>query len=283
MRARWSFLVAAVLAGHALAQTPGEIAFWESVRDTKNPAELRAYLQQYPSGTFKALAEARLAALEKKPAGVPVAPPSPVAAAAPVVAGAKHVPQVGDTWTYRLSYPRIRGQWGKAAKPPQSHVVTILEASDSTVTDELSIDGGSPLPAQHKRGGVLLQQGAAVFSPYFIVFGGPPGSVQTLEPACSRAYSCSAKVRIAGNETLAVPAGRFAATKYVVEETWRPISGSFGRPGDTAQMNGGRTLTVWYAAEIGRAVKYESRLIVGDMPPMEDPNFDLELVSYKLK
>jgi len=47
-------------------------------------------------------------------------------------------------------------------------------------------------------------------------------------------------------------------------------------------MNGGRILTIWYAPEIKRAVKYSSRITVGDIPPI-DGDFDLELVSYQLK
>jgi hypothetical protein len=49
-----------------------------------------------------------------------------------------------------------------------------------------------------------------------------------------------------------------------------------------ATMNGGRTLTIWYAPEVKRAVKFSSRPTVGDVPPVET-NFDLELVSYQLK
>ena len=51
-------LIALLLAaGPALAQqaNPAEIAFWESVRDSRNPAELRAYLQQFPKGVFAPL------------------------------------------------------------------------------------------------------------------------------------------------------------------------------------------------------------------------------------
>jgi hypothetical protein len=35
-------------------------------------------------------------------------------------------------------------------------------------------------------------------------------------------------------------------------------------------------------SEIKRAVKFSSRLTVGDIPPIE-PHFDLELVSYQVK
>jgi adenylate cyclase len=37
-----------------------ELSFWESVRKSDNPASLVAYLEKYPSGEFKALAEIRL-------------------------------------------------------------------------------------------------------------------------------------------------------------------------------------------------------------------------------
>jgi len=43
-----------------------EIVFWESVRNSPNAAELQAYIDQYPNGTFVALAKARLAALGRK-------------------------------------------------------------------------------------------------------------------------------------------------------------------------------------------------------------------------
>lgn len=39
--------------------------FWNSVKNSKNPDELRAYLEQFPSGIFASLANTRLKALEK--------------------------------------------------------------------------------------------------------------------------------------------------------------------------------------------------------------------------
>jgi len=61
-----------------------EIAFWESIKDSKNAAELEAYLQKYPQGDFAAIAEGRLAALKEAErakaaaAQVATAPPPPV-------------------------------------------------------------------------------------------------------------------------------------------------------------------------------------------------------------
>jgi adenylate cyclase len=45
-----------------------ELAFWESVRESDNPAALQAYLEKYPDGEFKALAEIRIGELLRGPA-----------------------------------------------------------------------------------------------------------------------------------------------------------------------------------------------------------------------
>lgn len=50
-------------------------AFWESVKDSREPEELKAYLAQFPQGLFAALAASRLKALEATP--VAAAAPSP--------------------------------------------------------------------------------------------------------------------------------------------------------------------------------------------------------------
>jgi hypothetical protein len=276
-----SLTIALLLAGAAHAQTPGEISFWESVRDSKNAAELRAYLERYPDGAFVPLARARLAALERPPASSPASAP---AAAASPAGGEKRMPRVGDRWTYQLSYPRVRGEWGQASRPTQDHVVRATEVTDGRVVDAVSVDGGAPVQWTHD-GLQLVAQGAAIFSPYLPVLGPTPttsriGTSVTVANACPSNYTCEAKARLAGSEMITVPAGRFFATKVIVDQEWRP-SGQ-GGGWQQMRMNGGRTLTVWYAPQIGRAVKYASRLVVGDIPPM-DANFDLELVSYQLK
>jgi hypothetical protein len=266
------FLVAFLL---ALAAAPvcaqpradaAEIAFWESVRDSKNPAELRAYLQQYPNGVFRPLAEARLATLGQKPA---------------------QAPAVGDLWTYRLSYPRLRGAWGQAERPAVIHTVRVGAVSGSEITELLAIDGGTPSDFKHGKGWYLAAEGVSVLSPYLAVFeanasGGRVGSVKVRDPACSQSYRCEARARNAGREIVEVPAGRFEAFKIVVEQQWSPFSvvSTLGSAG--ADMTGGRTLTAWYSPQIKRVIKYSSRLVAGAIPPM-DATFDLELVSYELK
>lgn len=55
-------LVFVISAGAVTAQeaTPAEIEFWQSVRDSKDPLELEAYLKSYPGGKFAELAKLRL-------------------------------------------------------------------------------------------------------------------------------------------------------------------------------------------------------------------------------
>ncbi|HKO08206.1 MAG TPA: TIR domain-containing protein [Alphaproteobacteria bacterium] len=64
-----------------------EIAFWESIKDSKNAAELEAYLQKYPQGDFAAIAESRLAALKEAEAAKAAAAQVATAAPAPVQSG----------------------------------------------------------------------------------------------------------------------------------------------------------------------------------------------------
>lgn len=61
-------------------QNTAEIAFWTSVKDTKNPAEMRAYLAAFPNGLFTQLARLRLEEMEKpqQAAPRPAPPPPPV-------------------------------------------------------------------------------------------------------------------------------------------------------------------------------------------------------------
>ena len=45
--------------------SPFELAFWQSVAGSDDPAVYDAYLQQYPAGTFAGLARAKLAPLRQ--------------------------------------------------------------------------------------------------------------------------------------------------------------------------------------------------------------------------
>ncbi|MAG97462.1 MAG: hypothetical protein CMM08_12355 [Rhodospirillaceae bacterium] len=67
----------------AAANRQVELAFWNSIKNSKTAAEYQAYLEQYPRGAFAPLARQRIAALNKKVAPKPVARATPVARPAP--------------------------------------------------------------------------------------------------------------------------------------------------------------------------------------------------------
>ena len=179
-------------------------------------------------------------------------------------------PAVGDTWTYRLAQP------GAAER---RYIVTIGATSRTDIVDQVVIDGGASRGTRHAAGARMLAQAAGIFSPYLLVLDRRPpatalSSIEIADPACTGAYLCEVSSRVAGQETVTVPAGTFSATKIVIEQSWRP---TFAGSGASA---GARVLTVWYAAEPRRAVKYSSRLSFGESPPME-ADFDLELASWR--
>ncbi len=95
--------------GAAVAQsdTSVEITFWNSVKDSRNPAEISAYLDKYPNGTFAALARIRLDALKQKA----VQPPGEQWAAIGFAARGAG----GAGWA--------NGPRGDGAPPPQTPIV----------------------------------------------------------------------------------------------------------------------------------------------------------------
>src|SRR5882672_9099472 len=57
--------------GNDAVATPAvdkEVVFWQSIQNSNSPAQFQAYLDQYPNGTFAALARARIDELKAKPA-----------------------------------------------------------------------------------------------------------------------------------------------------------------------------------------------------------------------
>lgn len=85
--------------GSAFAQTDSsaEITFWNSVKDSRNPAEIAAYLDKYPNGAFASLAKIRLETLKPK------APSSPATGVVPT-------PPAGEQWA-AIAFA-ARGAWG---------------------------------------------------------------------------------------------------------------------------------------------------------------------------
>jgi len=71
---------AAPATGPVVAASETEIEFWRSIKDTRKPEELNAYLTNYPNGQFRPLALARLAALQTPDANPATRTTAPAAA-----------------------------------------------------------------------------------------------------------------------------------------------------------------------------------------------------------
>jgi hypothetical protein len=84
---------------------PGDLAFWQSIQNSTNPAEYEAYLKAYPTGRFAALARIRFA---KPPAAAaPAVAAAPAAAVAAPAAAPGTAPIVGDGTNKIVIQPAI--------------------------------------------------------------------------------------------------------------------------------------------------------------------------------
>jgi hypothetical protein len=204
------------------------------------------------------------------------------AAAAPRAnPAAGQLPAAGDCWVYRFVNRKNRGPQAE-----RTFVVAVARASAAEIVDSASLGSGALRETQHTRGPYLVAQGAPVFSPYLAAFQDlPTGSlsgVKVIDPdACKPPYGCEVRARVVGRETVRLPAGNFDAIKVVVQHNWYPLSIQPGASSQNNELWGGRTLTIWYAPEAKRAVKFSSKLDNGLSPPVES-EFDVELVSYRL-
>ncbi|MFC5506356.1 MULTISPECIES: SUMF1/EgtB/PvdO family nonheme iron enzyme [Hyphomicrobiales] len=77
----------------AARQDAYELAFWESIRSSENPAEYRAYLNAYPDGRFAALARTREQQFLARQNASAAPPAAPLPQPAPPVASLREPPR----------------------------------------------------------------------------------------------------------------------------------------------------------------------------------------------
>jgi formylglycine-generating enzyme required for sulfatase activity len=103
------------------ASQSNERLFWESVKDSRSPEELRTYLQRFPDGVFAELARVRIDALSRAQAPAPSPrPPAPSAApaqSATAPPSASSPPLPGDAASDWVEIPAGEFRSGEAAIP----------------------------------------------------------------------------------------------------------------------------------------------------------------------
>jgi hypothetical protein len=113
-----------------------ELAYWQSIKDSQDPADFKSYLQQYPHGTFAALARARLAkqtALQTAKAAAPApqklaeipppakqASPADTAPAASLPATPAPAPAAAPATIQASAGGKFDGQWMVTIACPRS-------------------------------------------------------------------------------------------------------------------------------------------------------------------
>ena len=224
----------APVAAAPAAAVDREVVFWESIKNSSNPEDFKAYLTQYPKGTFAALAQGRItpAAAAEPPAQVASIAPTPVAAAAPD----PRLPKMGDSWQYVYRDP-LSGASRDIA------IEVIATATDGILDQDNFSMYGKGARAYGRDAELLVIQQVWLFSPYLQAFGAArPGArwddIRARNDNFCRTQACSYSARVVGTERVSTPAGTFDAVKVEVDLR----AGSLPTPCTGARPSGMPTL-----------------------------------------
>ncbi len=270
LQGEFAFIPGAAVAREAPAdvEAAGELAFWSSIQASSRADEYRAYLRQYPSGRFAALAQTRVAAFTP-----PAEPPQAAPQAGPAAVRAGALPRAGDTWRYRVQDQFRLGDLFLTARVDAVSAEGVAETWTTTSDAKLrttlvSLEPGfSTLPSWTLT--------PPEFSPYLLAAGalrrGMPIADQRRQVEQAQ---LSLRVSVEGEEEVVVAAGRFRAVKLVLRgQAPAPTRGG---------AKAGAVLVehvVWYAPAAKRMVKYTVSTSVGNSL-REATTF--ELTEFKL-
>jgi hypothetical protein len=197
-----------------------------------------------------------------------VAAAAPTAVAAPA-AGNSLLPMIGDQWRY--AYVDTYGRNRREAR------IEVLGVSAEGILEDMSFGAAAHVTRVYGVDPIVSFAGFWEFSPYLLAFGTPPDSWSSLPYSgyarCSQAGAvCRFHGKVAGTETITTRAGKFEATKIIIDLD--------GRHQDGRAINPlWRQLTFWYSAAAKRVVRSTVRTFTG---AVAEDDYDLELVSFKV-
>ena len=280
-----------------------EIAFWNSIKDSTNPADFDAYLQRYPSGNFVGLARNRIDAATAAAPPVPppadkiaarggaatepprqaAEPPPKIALWAPDSAtatarGERRTAAIGDTWTYRLIDERHN-----ATRATVTHEVIAVDAKAVTEKVVIADSTSQPSEAQFMLTPRVQERdisGLSVteFTPYLALQSDlQVGKTWSDIPGLSHMSEFDrwrVRATVVRREKVGTPAGEFDAYRVEVEAS-RPHSVS---PFETLYVTR-IALVAWYAAETGRVVKTQRQTLNRRNEVLDTDRY--ELVAFK--
>jgi uncharacterized caspase-like protein len=261
LQGEFAFVPAAAMVARdgaaADVEAAAELAFWSSVQGTSRADDLRAYLRQYPSGRFAALAQSRLDG------------GAPSALAANTTPNDK-LPRVGDQWRYRVQDQFRLGDLFVTAKVEAVSAQGIAE-SRTTSADSTPRSARVALAPSFNA----VQDAAPTeFSPYLQAAGliGPALRGAELAQQIDQA-TVPLRASVEGIEEVQVAAGTWRAQKVVLR----------GQAQSRGAAKSGLVVTehrLWYAAEVKRVVKHEITTTVGGALRQST---SVELVEFSLR
>jgi hypothetical protein len=254
----------------AAARPQRDEGFWDTIKTSNNPDDYKAYLERFPQGAYAALARARANAPgAATPVQVASVAPSPLAGGG---LDDPRYPKVGDHWQYRYTDRLTR------VKKDLRHEIKAISRDGILETISLGTQSADRAHAAARQ--LSLEDNIWQLSPYLLSFAAPKpgerwGEIEPLRTyhVCRQTVSCRFVARVVGRETVTVPAGRFEATKVLVEFIGYSTMGVAA----TATTE----IAFWYSEQVKRVVKTSTNTI-GDLRFITVSDFDLELVSYKL-
>lgn len=287
-----------------------ELAFWNSIKDSADPADFDAYLKRYPSGSFAGLARNRVAAATHSPPVVKIPPavasPSPPQTVRPeeparpaqvstpeargtnialrtpdaaTIRAAHHAPHIGDRWTYQFIDERHN-----VTQATITHEIIAIDPD--TVTEQLALVGKPSQASQQASvlGPRVLERDLAGFTvTEFAPFLAARAELQVGKtwadiPGLTHMSEFDrwrVQAKVVGRENVRVPAGEFDAYKVELEAS-RPHSVS---PFDTLYVSR-ISLVAWYSAQTGRVVKTVRKTFNLKNSVLDEDRY--ELVKFKL-
>lgn len=178
------------------------------------------------------------------------------------------LPAVGDSWAYRFS-----DGYGKSG----IYSVRITAASAEEITDEASLGKSRHVAASGPGLEVIARSLGTLpvreISPYFLSLGPFAGRSEwkdVMVLSDGRPFTA----RLAGTETVQVPAGSFETRKIVIYGGQALVGESAERP---------YTVTVWYAPAVKRFVRltFAAHVVAGGYFPADRDS--IELTEFKVR
>ncbi len=249
-----------------------ELAYWDSIKNSSNAADFKAYLEQFPKGRFAGLARNRLGT-----------PETQVVAARATTLGTssalRDLPKIGDRWTYNVfdrgsktdtltvsidavsPEGQVTERLARAKFPAFSATRTFEPEFNPHIYQEIDTPGQMFLPE---------------FSPYVAPDASLIGKRWDLIAALTaglgngpvRRDLWPVKMEIIGSEKIRVPAGEFMTIK--VECVTKTDSGGTSLK-----------LTYWYASQVRRTIRFIREVRTAHSNARQEDIY--ELANYQLR